>query len=240
MQLTFEDKPIDQLAIELIQAYEPPEGYYLGFSGGKDSVVIFHLAKRAQVKVRPCYSVSPIDPPELWQFIKDFYPEVQWEYYAKGFFSKHFMRHGLPLRNRRWCCEIIKEAGGSGFVKILGMRAAESNNRKSYKCFENHGKKRGDWLLPILNWSNSDVWQYIAENRLRVCPLYKLGYKRLGCLLCPYSNKDEIKIVINKYPKIVSAYINASERYIKSRKLKNDKKLTFQTGKEYFNWWIAR
>ncbi len=240
MQLTFEGKTIDQLAIELIQAYEPPEGYYLGFSGGKDSCVILDLTKRAEVRFDAHYSMSPIDPPELRQFIKEQYPQVKWDYYAQGFFSTHFIKHGLPLRTRRWCCEIIKEAGGNGFVKILGMRSAESNKRKTYKCFENHGKRRGDWLLPILTWQDSDVWQYIWERNLTISPLYKQGYSRLGCLLCPYSSKEEIKIVRERYPKIINAYINASERYIRSRQLRNDETLTFKTGEEYFNWWIKR
>ena len=30
-------------AIELLQKHEPPEGYYVAFSGGKDSVVILEV-----------------------------------------------------------------------------------------------------------------------------------------------------------------------------------------------------
>ena len=33
-----------QIAIERLRAFEPPEGYYLAFSGGKDSQCIYHLA----------------------------------------------------------------------------------------------------------------------------------------------------------------------------------------------------
>ena len=35
-----------QQAIDLLREHEPPEGYYLCFSGGKDSVVILSLAKQ--------------------------------------------------------------------------------------------------------------------------------------------------------------------------------------------------
>lgn len=31
-----------QTAMERLQAFEPPEGYYLAFSGGKDSQCIYH------------------------------------------------------------------------------------------------------------------------------------------------------------------------------------------------------
>ena len=39
-----------EVAIALLQAWEPPEGYYLAFSGGKDSVAIYGLAQKAGVE----------------------------------------------------------------------------------------------------------------------------------------------------------------------------------------------
>lgn len=34
-----------QIAIERLRAFEPSEGYYVAFSGGKDSQVVYHLCK---------------------------------------------------------------------------------------------------------------------------------------------------------------------------------------------------
>src|SRR5574343_645076 len=70
MQLTLEGKTKDQVAIERIQAFEPPEGYYLAFSGGKDSVTLLALAKMAGVKFDAHYHLTTVDPPEVVQFIK--------------------------------------------------------------------------------------------------------------------------------------------------------------------------
>lgn len=39
-QLNMQGKDKVQVAIDRLKAFEPPEGYYLAFSGGKDSVVI--------------------------------------------------------------------------------------------------------------------------------------------------------------------------------------------------------
>ena len=62
-------KPIgfnDKLAhsIELLRKAESmalrfyPKGYYLAFSGGKDSQALYHLAKMADVKFEPHYAVT--------------------------------------------------------------------------------------------------------------------------------------------------------------------------------------
>ena len=46
--MTLEDKV--KAAIQRYQTFEPRDGYYLAFSGGKDSIVIKELANRAGVK----------------------------------------------------------------------------------------------------------------------------------------------------------------------------------------------
>lgn len=67
-----------QEAIELLKEHEPPEGYHVSFSGGKDSCVIYDLVKKAGVKYDVHYSLTTVDPPELVYFIQKEYPEV-WE-----------------------------------------------------------------------------------------------------------------------------------------------------------------
>jgi phosphoadenosine phosphosulfate reductase len=53
------------MAIERMKAFEPPEGYYLAYSGGKDSDTILALAKMAGVKFDAHYHLTTVDPPEL-------------------------------------------------------------------------------------------------------------------------------------------------------------------------------
>lgn len=65
-----------ETAIKRLQTFEPPEGYYLAFSGGKDSVVIKALADMAGVKYDARYNLTSVDPPELVRFIKDEHPDV--------------------------------------------------------------------------------------------------------------------------------------------------------------------
>lgn len=64
-------------SLERIKAFEPPEGYYLAFSGGKDSVVCKALLDMAGVKYDAHYRVTSVDPPELVRFIRDKHPDVE-------------------------------------------------------------------------------------------------------------------------------------------------------------------
>lgn len=52
-------------AIQRLRAFEPPEGYHVAFSGGKDSQVVYHLCKDAGVKFDAHYSLTTVDPPEV-------------------------------------------------------------------------------------------------------------------------------------------------------------------------------
>ena len=52
-------KKAEKLALKLSD-----KGFYVGFSGGKDSQVALDLVKRAGVKFEAYYNVTTIDPPE--------------------------------------------------------------------------------------------------------------------------------------------------------------------------------
>lgn len=131
-----------QRAIDILKAFEPPEGYHLAFSGGKDSQCIYHLAVMAGVKFDAHYSVTSVDPPELCYFIREHYPDVIWDhhYYTDektGKKKPETMWHVIathtipPTRTNRYCCQALKESSGKGRIVVTGVRWAESHNRKA-------------------------------------------------------------------------------------------------------------
>ena len=135
-QLNMQGKDKVQVAIDRLKTFEPPEGYYLAFSGGKDSVVIKALADMAGVKYDAHYSVSSVDPPELVRFIKDVHPDVIFTYPRDKDGNIVTMWNLIPkekmppTRIVRYCCAQLKETGGKGRLKITGVRWAESARRK--------------------------------------------------------------------------------------------------------------
>lgn len=125
-----------QHAISRLQAFEPPEGYYLAFSGGKDSVVIKALADMAGVKYDAHYNHTSVDPPELVRFIKDKYPDVAIDFPRDSDGNRITMWNLIPkklmppTRMVRYCCQYFKETQSDGRLTITGVRWAESANRR--------------------------------------------------------------------------------------------------------------
>lgn len=117
-------------AIARLQAFQPSEGYYLAFSGGKDSQVIYQLAVMAGARFEPHYNVT-IDPPELVHFIKRQYPEVARHLPERSMFRLIVDHKMPPTRRFRYCCQSLKERGGMGRVVVTGVRWAESVRRRN-------------------------------------------------------------------------------------------------------------
>lgn len=130
--------------IERLKAFEPEEGYYLAFSGGKDSVVCKALLDMSGCKYDATYRVTTVDPPELVRFIKNQHPDVKREiprysptYINQKLAGKPITMWNLipekmlpPTRIARYCCEKLKESGGDGRMTVTGVRWEESVNRK--------------------------------------------------------------------------------------------------------------
>ena len=54
----------ERIAIERLRAFEPPDGYFVCVSGGKDSDVIRILAQLAGVGHELHHNLTPVDAPE--------------------------------------------------------------------------------------------------------------------------------------------------------------------------------
>ncbi len=137
-------------AIQRLKCFEPEDGYYVAFSGGKDSQCVYHLCQMAGVKFDAHYAVTSVDPPELVQFIKEHYPDA-WEgrmhQYKDGkpvTMWSLIQEHNVPpSRKFRYCCANLKEPGGENRVTVTGVRWAESPARAAtHDVVAFQGKKK--------------------------------------------------------------------------------------------------
>ena len=213
------DKSLITQSIDRIIEHEPEEGYYLAFSGGKDSIVCYRLLQEAGVKFDAHYAVTTIDPKEVGQFIRKYYPDVQCHRpIYKGKSTNYYQLialKGLPNRQVRWCCSYLKEIGGAHRTVVTGVRRAESKKRSKRAVYGKFGNKM--ILNPIIDWKDTDVWDYIHANDIPYPVLYDQGQDRIGCILCPLMCVRKRMVDYYKYPAHVKAIERALEKFLSTR-----------------------
>lgn len=253
-----------QIAIDRLKAFEPADGYWLAYSGGKDSDVILDLAKRSGVKFEAHFSVTSVEAPETIYYIRNEHPEVKFEFprYADGKVKTMWnlipKKKLPPTRMARYCCAELKESAGDGRVTITGVRWAESVKRKQNRRLVHIGNRKENSIVyntdndeakrmveqcyrtqrtlvnPIIDWLDEDVWEYIKTNNLKYNPLYDKGYKRVGCVGCPMNMHQREEL--DRYPKIKRLYMRAFEKMLRTGK---DYK-RWNTPEDVYEWWTHR
>lgn len=71
---------------------------------------------------------------------------------------------------------------------------------------------------PIINWSHSNVWEYIRTNNVEYNPIYDEGFDRIGCIGCPFGGPRNMQKEFVRWPKYRKAYVRAFEKMIIERK----------------------
>lgn len=233
---------IEQTAIDRIQRFAKIAAAYnfeiaVGFSGGKDSQVVYDLCKRAGIPFKAYYNVA-FESLTTKRFIRDNYPDVIWRRdYKVGFIENISKMHGglLPTIEFAYCCADYKH--NPKYVdqcSIVGIRKQESAKRASRTAlsFKNKTLKKqmrdnvSEYfvencqsvgtasviqLLPIVDWTTSDVWDYIRRHNLPINDEYA-QHTRVGCIVCPKVNLSHNYKALIRYPKLIDAFIRAKEK----------------------------
>ena len=207
-------------AVRLIAVSVGDKTVEVSYSGGKDSDVILELTRMAGVKYRAIYKNTTIDPPHTHAHCKENGVEIL---NPKVPFLKLIERGGFPTRRCRFCCGKLKEYKVMD-IAVQGIRRSESAARANrydpndpvicriYGSKKNHVSV----ILPILEWTDEDVAEFLAERKVKAHPLYydEQGNfhpeRRLGCIGCPLSPRDAIAD-FKQYPKMLRAWIRAGK-----------------------------
>ena len=250
-------------ALQRLKAFEPPEGYYLAFSGGKDSQCVYHLCKEAGVKFDAHYSLTTVDPPEVIYFIREHYPDVVVVTPELSMWQLIVKKGVPPTRKVRYCCDELKEGGGRGRFAVTGVRWEESTRRKNNRGLlelNNYTKgyiklmndndearrmveacamKSMHTLNPIIDWTKEDVWEYLNTRKIPHCCLYDEGFERIGCIGCPLAGSDQMRFEFARYPKYEQAYLRAFEKMLQVREQNGKPYQKWKTGEDVMRWWLC-
>ena len=237
MQYTLDMENIIDVAIKNIKEYEPEEGYYVAFSGGKDSIVILDLIRKSGVKHDVNFAMTTVDPPEIYAFVKAHYPDINWMKPKKSMFQIIAKRKMPPTRLTRYCCSELKEIGGKNRVVVTGIRKQESASRRERLLYEKSTVDKTKWFLnPIIEWETSDVWCYIHMNKLPYPSLYDNGYDRVGCIMCPLQGRKGMLKDKERFPRFYKAYIRAFDKMLTNYDPCDPPK--WKCGEDVMKWWI--
>ena len=207
---------------------------HIGISGGKDSTALLlwavyesgypseslsvtfcdtgneHELTYAQIRLlsERVHPVATLKPP------LDFYQLA----HKKGRF---------PSPTRRFCTQHLKLIPTREHVKKLllagddvllhsGVRADESTERAGLPERQWDDYFDAEVYRPLLRWTIDDVWAIHERYGIPRNPLYALGAKRVGCLPCIMSRKDEVRMIAKRFPARIDL-IREAERSVPSR-----------------------
>ena len=193
-KLNFKEKVARSLDL-IDAAYQKyGEGLVVANSLGKDSVVVWDLAKRVNPKILGFIVTTRFKPAETVQFMHE---EVRRFPELKVYKSDIKIPDKLYETDPDQCCDLLKVAPVKQALEelnvtswVTGLRCTEGRTRTDFQEVEQRDKGLVK-LNPILIWKEREIWQYLALYQVRVNPLYGQGYRSLGCKPCTKITNDD-------------------------------------------------
>lgn len=244
------DRPVDRLVaanrshIEMIEheAVEfirhtasglPRHKTVVAFSGGKDSMVVSYLVRKAlgRSDVTHVFADTTIEAPDTYSFIGSFRQTHTHTPFVTALPHADFFEMcklvGPPSRIKRWCCSthkayplgaVYSAIGGSlPVLSFCGVRRGESSKRLNHERVHMNTKIADETMAcPIIDWSDFDVWLFTLFRSLPINPGYKKGFRRIGCLLCPFNSKWSDFLTSVYYPNEAHRWQQFIESYYSS------------------------
>ena len=190
------------------------EEYVISISGGKDSTVCGKIAMNIMdslgINYRILFGNTSNETHYTYRYVKEVYGDkLEIANPKEGFYQWCERIKFVPTRFGRACCSIFKEGNigeyldeDKSILHLLGMRRDESKNRSQYTQvrkgkWSKEAKLHWDMYLPIIDFTDLDIWSYLIANNVQFNKLYTFGYSRVGCTNCPFRSDYELKL--NEY-----------------------------------------
>ena len=209
MTVAYEMTDLDRLEAEAVYIFREVaatiERPGLLFSGGKDSVVMLHLAVKAFWPAPVPFPVMHVDTGQNFDEVIEFRDRVVEKYGLRLVVEKvqddidagrvHEEYPGAP-RNRHQTVTLLRGIRDNNFGAVFGgARRDEEKARAKERVFSfrdefgqwdprnqrpelwnlyngKHRKGENIRVFPLSNWTELDIWSYIADENIELPPLY--------------------------------------------------------------------
>jgi phosphoadenosine phosphosulfate reductase len=172
----------------------------------------------------------------MYKFIKRYYPDVTW-LFPEITFWEGIRRKSPPLRMMRWCCDVLKKNPSKHIPlkhRLMGIRAEESFARASRPRIYFRSKNNIQYK-PIFYWKEWNVWEFIDGLNLPSPSLYKEGFDRIGCVVCPFimsKYQGNLNIHKNRWPGIYKVFEKVVKDWFLHHSIKKSR-YSEQSAEEY-------
>jgi len=190
-------------------------------SGGKDSTATLLLALEKMENVEAVFADTGNEHRLTYEYLDYLEQKLKIRIRRiKADFSKKIERHHQYIR---FCTEELKIKPLTEYALSLvekgwfveswqGVRAEESPSRANLP--EREMLADGiEAVRPIHKWSVKQVFDYHREKGIEPNPLYKMGMKRVGCMPCIHSRKQELAEIALRFPEVIDR-IESWEKHV--------------------------
>ena len=116
-----------------------------------------------------------------------------------------------------------------------------NDNEESRRMVEHCYKRTKVTVNPIIDWEDSEIWDFIKAHSIPYCSLYDEGFQRIGCIGCPMARTRGREQEFIRWPKYKEAYLRAFKKMLEEREkkgivwLQQDQKVNEI---DVYNWWM--
>jgi sulfate adenylyltransferase subunit 2 len=175
------------------------------FSGGKDSVLMLQLARKAFAPAPVPFPIMHVDTGHNFPEVIKFRDEVVREYglrlevaSVQDLIDEGIIKvdHELESRNRHQTRALLDAIKGGGFDAVFGGGRRDEDKARAKERVLSFRDKFGQWdpknqrpelwrlyngrhrkgehirVFPISDWTELDVWRYLAREEITLPPIY--------------------------------------------------------------------
>lgn len=134
--------------------------------------------------------------------------------------------------------QTAKEIGVDYHINPKGGIVLNDDNDESRRFVERCYRTTSTMVNPIIDWTTSEVWEFLRYYGCEGNPLYQCGFSRIGCIGCPMGGPKSMKREFALYPKYKENYIRAFDRMI-AKRIEDGKPTQWESGEDVLKWWVG-